>query len=202
MIMIQKIIILSILLLLSSCVFLTENTLNQAINTNSFLSRFPQNQKAIIIIKLNGKREDRIYLCNKNNVIVKKTCLPIYATSQYRILMLNPDFYYLNVPPKNRPIFSQNNSKMSEEYFAILEAKAGEIAYVGDINYQTLYRKLVVNDNFKTLQNLFNKADLEQLQKLFANQNWEINFLTEQYPHLKKRFKKRLLENPAISKPK
>ena len=192
----SKIIPLFIILLFSSCIFLTENTLDQTISANNFLNRFPQNQKAIALIKINGKRGDRIYLCSKkDNIIAKKeNCLPIYATNQYTILMINPGLYYLVAPPKNRPIFPQNDHLESEQSSVILEAKAGEIVYVGDINYQTLYVKLEVNDSFEILHNLFVKADLERLQKLFVNQNWEINFLVQQYQNLKDRFKTRLLK--------
>jgi hypothetical protein len=196
----KTIIILSILFLLPSCVFLTENTLKQTISTNSFINRFPSNQKTIVIIKLNGKSDEKIYMCDsKNNIFVtKESCLQIYATNQYTILMLEPSLYYLIIPPRNRPIFYNHNKQIVDKKVAEIEVVIGEIQYVGDINYRTLYRKLVVNNNFKNLKNLFDNKNLERLQELFTNQGWEINFLFEQYPQLKNRFKKRLLKKPKL----
>ncbi len=205
----QKIIALLSTIFLSSCVFLTENSLDQTISADSFLNRFPQNQKAIVIFKLSGKKEERLYLCPKGNIATKTitNCRTVYATNQYNILMLSPNLYYLFAPPENRPIFSNNKTEEPEKYLTILEAKAGEMIYIGDIFYKhsvntdedqstkILNHKFAVNDNFELVENILNRKNSKQKEKLFANQTWEINYLIQEYPSLKRCFKKRLLKS-------
>ncbi|MES2677977.1 MAG: hypothetical protein V4612_06695 [Pseudomonadota bacterium] len=205
-----KITTLLLLTFFSSCVFLTENSLDQTISSDSFLNRFPENQKAIIIFKLNGKRSERLYLCAKED---DQNCRTIYATNQYNILMLSPNLYHLFAPPENRPLFSDKKAKQQEKYLTILEAKAGEIIYVGDIFYKQaasndedkstkiLNNKFAVNDNFELVENILSGKNSRQKEKLFANQTWEINYLIQKYPSLKKRFKKRLLKSSEVIKP-
>jgi hypothetical protein len=206
---IKTIIILSIIFL-NSCVFLTENTLGQTIGDDSFINRFPQNQKSIIILKLNGKKGDKIYLCEQKNIVAGdiKSCQPIYISSQYHILMLKPSLYCLIAPPKNQPIFSTHKIVEQEKHLAILEVKAGEVIYVGDVFYkqeakqtngyqenvvEVLSRQLTILDNFELVQKLLSGKNSKQTQKLFANQPFEINHLIKEYPNLQNRFKKKLL---------
>jgi hypothetical protein len=216
---IKPIIFLS-LFFLSSCVFLTENTLEQTISENSFLNRFPQNQKAIIIFKLSGKKNDKIYLCAQENIRANNIndCQLIYITNQYHILMLKPDLYYFVPTPPNHPIFSQNQIKNQEKYLTILEVKAGEIIYAGDIIYKQLITKhkdyendeevsilnsqFTILDNFELVQNLLAGNNSKQTQKLFANQTWEINYLIKEYSAFKSIFKKKLLTNFELKPPK
>jgi hypothetical protein len=207
---IKTLILLSIIFL-TSCVFLTENSLDQSISDNSFLNRFPQNQKVIVIFKLSGKRGDKIYLCRQENVTASniKGCKPIYIADQYHILMLKPGSYFFFSPPPNRPIFSENNIEAQQKYLTVLEAKAGEILYVGDILYRQAIKQIkdyddeeimVLNsqfkvlDKFELLQNLLERNST-QTQKLFANQPWEANYLIQHYSDLQKYFKKKLLKN-------
>jgi len=214
----KTIIILSIIFL-TSCVFLTENTLEQTISDNGFLNRFPQNQKAIIILKLSGKKGDKIYLCGQENIVVDniKSCQPIYINNQYHILMLKPNLYYLFAPPKNHPIFSTNKVVEQEKYLTILEAKAGEMTYVGDVFYkqeisqvngyedsvvEVLNRQFKILDKFELVQKLLSGKNSKQTKKLFANQPWEINYLIKQYPDLQSRFKKNLLKSFDIQEQK
>lgn len=207
---IKTIIVLSIIFL-TSCVFLTENSLDQTISDNSFLNRFPQNQKAIVIFKLSGKKNDKIYLCQQKSISTNdiKDCQSIYITNQYHILMLKPDLYYFVPTPPNHPIFSKNQIKNQEKYLTILEAKAGEMIYVGDIVYKQAITKhndyeddeevsilnsqFTILDNFEQVQNLLMGKNSKQTQKLFANQTWEINYLIKEYSSLRSIFKKKLL---------
>ena len=208
---IKTIIILSVIFL-TSCVFLTENTLKQTISDNSFLNRFPQNQKSIIILKLSGKKGDKIYLCNQENIAVNnaQSCQPIYTSNQYHILMLKPSLYYLFAPLKNLPIFSTNKVVEQGKYLTILEAKAGEMTYGGDIFYKQKISRLndgedskveVVNhqfkvlDKFEFLQKLLSGKKSKQTKKLFASQPWEIHYLIKQYPDLQSHFKKKLIRS-------
>lgn len=215
----QKIIALILIILLSSCVFLTENSLDQTISADNFLNRFPDNQKAIIIFKLSGQKFDQIYLCSKENIISNKinNCQSIYATNQYRILMLKPNLYYFFAPRENHPIFFNNKTEDQEKYLTILETKAGEMIYAGDIAYKQagndeegksskiLNRKFSINDNFDLVENILNGKNSGksswQKEKLFANQTWEINYLIKEYPSLKNRFKKRLLKSFEFKNP-
>jgi hypothetical protein len=210
-----KTLILLSAIFLTSCVFLTENSLNQSISDNSFLNRFPQNQKTIVIFKLSGKRGDKIYLCRqtekKENITTNniKGCKPIYIADQYHILMLKPGSYFFFSPPPNRPIFSNNNIETQQKYLTVLEAKAGEILYVGDILYRQAIKQIkdyddeevtVLNsqfkvlDKFELLQNLLEKNST-QIHKSFINQPWEANYLIKHYSDLQKYFKKKLLKN-------
>ena len=199
------------IIFLTSCVFLTENSLDQTISDDSFLNRFPQNQKTIIIFKLSGKRGDKVYLCQQKNIVANdiKACQPINITNQYHILMLKPDLYYFVPTHPNHPIFSKNQIKNQEKYLTILEAKAGEMIYAGDIIYKQAISKnkdgeddeevsilnsqFTILDNFELVQNLLAGQNSKQTQKLFANQIWEINYLIKQYPSLRSIFKKKLL---------
>ncbi len=213
-----KTLILLSAIFLTSCVFLTENSLDQSISDNSFLNRFPKNQKAIIIFKLSGKRGDKIYLCRQtqqkensevNNI---KGCKPIYINDQYQILMLKPGAYFFFSPPPNRPIFSKNNIEIQQKYLTILEVQSEEILYVGDIIYRQAIKQIkdyddeevtVLNsqfkvlDKFEMLQNLL-KKNSNQTQKLFANQPFEANYLIYNYSNLQKYFKKKLLTNQDV----
>ena len=204
-----KIIFLILTISLSSCVFLTENSLEQTINANNFLNRFPQNQKAIVILRLNGQRGGRIYLCPHKNIIANDFagCRAIHANNQYKILMLNPHLYYLFPQPEIRPIFSKIKIAEQAKYLSTLEVKAGEIIYAGDINYRrinsiynernetSLNDKLIVNDRFELVQKLLSGKNTPQKEKLFTNQIWEINYLIKEYPSLEHRFKTRLINN-------
>ncbi len=198
------------IILLTSCVFLTENTLKQTISDNSFLNRFPQNQKSIIIFKLAGRRGSKIHICGQENILANNinSCQSIYITNQYHILMLKPNFYYLFATPPNHPLFSKNKIVEQEKYLTILEAKIGEITYIGDIAYKRaigrsrnntklsiLNRQFTVLDNFELVQKLLSGKNSKKTQKLFANQIWEINYLIKEYPNLQNRFKKGLLKN-------
>ncbi len=205
----QKFSIILSLFCLSSCVFLTENRLDQTISENSFLNRFPENKKAIVILKLQGKKRDRIYLCQEKNVLIHdlKGCKTVYATNQYNIFMMEPASYYLFSKPENRPIFGANKIEEKQKYFAILNLNAGEIIYAGEIFYKqaaaenealevrTLDRRFVINDNFHLVENILNGKNLKQKDKLFSNQVWEVNYLINNYQKLESRFKKRLLES-------
>ena len=62
--------------------------------------------------------------------------------------MLNPGSYYLFNEPKNRPIFFDKDNNFNQRYFTILNAKASEMVYVGDIFYK---QRTAVNDNGKTI---------------------------------------------------
>ncbi|MFT7088120.1 MAG: hypothetical protein ACJAZX_001575 [Rickettsiales bacterium] len=61
-----------ILSFFSSCVFLTENKLSQTVDSDNFLNRFPQNNKAIVIFKLKGKLKRRAYLCREGDLNLKQ----------------------------------------------------------------------------------------------------------------------------------
>jgi len=209
----RKIIAIILIIFLPSCVFLTENSLEQNINANDFLNRFPENKKTIVILKMSGKKSDLIYLCPKENAERNieanniKNCQPIYATNQYNIVMLDPNLFYLLSTPENRPVFSSNKIEEKEKYLTILEAKPGEILYVGDLTYKksinndedkkikVLNQKFLISDNFELLESILSGKNHQQKEKLFANQPWQINYLIDQYPSLKNRFKKRLLKN-------
>lgn len=215
-----KAIIVILTIFLTSCVFLTENSLDQTISDNNFLNRFPRNQKAIVIFKLSGKKNDKIYLCAQENIRANNIndCQLIYITDQYHILMLKPDLYYFVPTPPNHPIFSQNQIKNQEKYLTILEVKAGEIIYVGDILYKQLITKhkdyeddeevsilnsqFTILDNFELVQNLLSGNNSKQTQKLFANQTWEINYLIKEYSAFKSIFKKKLLTSFESKPPK
>lgn len=204
-----KTLILLSLLTLSSCVFLTENTLDQTINDNNFLNRFPTNKKAIVLLKIQGKKNERVYLCQKTQESVQNNedCQAIYATGQYRILMLNPSIYYLFAEPKNRPIFSDIKTSEEQKYSAVLEVKSGKIIYAGDIFYKKITsidddgetkivsQKLVANDNFELVQNILSGKNSKQKDKLFSNQKWEIDYLIKNYSSLQNRFEKKLIES-------
>jgi hypothetical protein len=214
-----KIFILILLFSLSNCVFLTENNLNQTVNDNSFLNRFPDNQKAILIFKFTGKSSlissDKIYLCAQENLpnqAIDK-CQSIIAANQYRILMLPPNIYYLLPPIKNAPIFPEYKNTKKEHFLTVLPVKAGEIIYAGDISLKLSDqgekgegkivedKNFIVKDNFILLQNLLSGKNSKQTERLFANQIWEINYLIKEYPTLQNRFKKQLLKSFPLEKP-
>ncbi len=199
----KKLLIFLSTILLSSCIFLTENHLNQTINTDSFLNRFPQNQKTIIILKFSGKKGDRIYLCKQENFFSsnKNDCQTIYAEEQYHILMLAPNLYYLFAAPENLPIFSRKKAKKEEQYLTILEAKAGEMIYAGNIVYQRSINKFTVSDSFDLVENILSGKNSQNKEELFTNQIWEINYLIKEYSTLKNRFKKKLLKNFELRNP-
>lgn len=196
------------LFFLSSCIFLTENNLSQTVDDNNFLNRFPENKKSIIILKLQGKKRDRIYLCEEKNVFESKLegCRSIYATGQYSIVMLKAGNYYLFAKPENRPLLMQNKIDEKRKYFASLSLKSGEIIYIGDISYKSsinnddesdfkdLGKKFTIQDNSKLIEAVLNGQKSSQKDKLFSNQIWEINYLIKNYPKLKNRFYKKLLK--------
>ena len=203
---------------IASCVFLTKNNLNQTINQNSFLSRFPQNQKAIVIFKIRGKPHSKAWLCREQNYELKNLddCHKIYSSNQYQILMLEPSIYYLHSPLSNSSLFPEVKVSSKTRSSASIEIKAGELVYAGDLSIKNYVDKnsdeenlqsqevanekvgddFVMQDSFKSLQNLLKKQDYEKAEQLFANQIWEINYLFKEYPMLENRFIKRLAKQP------
>lgn len=200
------------LLSFSSCVFLTENKLSQTISEDNFLNRFPDNKKSIVIFKLNGKKRDRVYFCQDQDMTrgSLENCKAVYATNQYHILMLKPAKYYLFSKPENRPLLSENKIDEKQKHFASFKSKSGKVLYLGEITYksaiasdddldvQNLGGKFLVKDNFNLIQKILSGQNQKQKDQLFSNQNWEINYLIDNYENLKDRLSKQLLENDEV----
>ncbi|MFT6333006.1 MAG: hypothetical protein ACJAW3_001356 [Lentimonas sp.] len=210
--MFHKIATIFSLLLFSSCVFLTENTLIQSANENSFLNRFPDNFKSILILKINGNRRDRIYLCQVNDYSQRRSnkCKTLYATNKYQILMIAPKEYYLFAPPKRDPLFvDKKTSNQLRKYFAKLDLNAQEITYSGELSYNKAVRisdqktsnsqengksgKKISKDKLEEIQKIIEEDNEKEIKKLLSNQPLEIRHLIKNYPQLKKYLVTKLL---------
>ena len=191
--------LLILLFFFSSCVFLTENHIQESANENSFLSRFPENYKSIILLKLKSSNKwDRIYICEINDYSQRKTdlCQALYATGSYQILMINPKQYYLFAPPKKNPLFVVKDLKgKPRNYFAKVTLNAQEISYLGEINYNQVLRisdeenskaRVIAKNNFKDVEKVLEGNNDEEQKKLFSGQKLEINYLINNYALLKK----------------
>ncbi len=211
--MMIKIIFAVIMVSLSSCVFLTENTLNQTINENSFINRFPQNQKSIIIFKFNGKKDQKIYLCTADNVLQEdeSKCIKINSSKNYIVVMTNPGFYYLLANENFNPIFSRQKLETEIKKLNFVELKLEEISYIGDIynssqlisekqnqqEYKILNNKFLLKDNFSALEKLLSNKNSKKSLEL-SNQNWQMKYLIKQYPFLKNYLKKNLIKEVEL----
>jgi hypothetical protein len=191
------------LLLLSSCVFLTEGSLSNITDENSFLNRFPDNQKSIVIVKITGNIKNITWWCNQKNLIKHSddNCFKIRPSKQYQIMMLEPGSYHFFSYFKNhKPFFiSPKEIYNSKKNLTIFEAKAGEISYIGDLSLSRSSRiskkhsgEFRIKDSFKKLDKILSGKSSKKAEKLFPKQVWEIKYLVKNYSNLKDRLKTRL----------
>ncbi|MCE3255119.1 MAG: hypothetical protein K0R25_613 [Rickettsiaceae bacterium] len=205
---VKKVALLTLLFLLGSCVFLTENSLKQNVNQNSFLNRFPENQKSIIIFKARGKAKSSILFCDQEST---NDCRKIYVSNHYQILMLEPGIYSLQANSYDSPIFSR--FKKSNKELVLLELMPREIAYLGTLSIRKrsnsnnsasrsnfeVTSDSGAKDDSQMIKNLLENNERQKLEELFANQILEINFLIDKYPEVKNLFKKRLIKAPKFN---
>lgn len=202
---------------LSSCVFLSEGSVNDFVNENNFLNRFPENQKSIVIVKIAGSSASKVLWCDQKNIIEPSpdNCFWIYAGDTYHILMLKPGNYYLlKYFRKHPPLFSSiDESHNQMRYFTSFSVKPGQISYLGDLAMKGSAGKeydqedkniisdngdVIVRDNFENLRDLLNNKNPKKTDRAFANQPWEKNYLVKEYPNLKNLLVKRLVKNVKL----
>lgn len=188
-----------LLLILSSCIFLTDGFKPNIVDDNNFLNRFPDNRKAIVLIKINGNSRSQTYWCRNALEHSQDHCFRVNADNQYHIIMVLPGVYYfLKSAKTSEPIFGKVPKSL--KYLTVFEARAGEIIYVGDLGLEglgggDLDEVVMVKDNFNLLISLLGGKKKALFHKLFASQVWERNFLLQKYPEWQSRFKKRLVHN-------
>jgi hypothetical protein len=204
-----KILILFFCLSFSSCVFLSEGRLKDFANQNSFLNRFPENQKSIIIVKVNGRFGSAMWWCSQRNILKYNSdnCFKLRANKQYQILMIEPGLYYfLKSFRKYPPIFSPVQKDYDKiKRLSTFTAKAGEIVYIGDLSIRRSSWEddgFRVRDGFKKLDLLLSNKNPEKTKQLFASQMWERKYLIKNYPNLKTRLTKRLVKGFDLEKQK
>lgn len=204
--------ILPIFLLISACVFLTKGSVMDFADENSFLNRFPENQKAIVIVRINGSTGSKALWCDQKNLLHSDSdnCFWLYASRQYHIMMIKPGVYYLLKSFRKYPPLFSSVDEMNEQikYLTTFVARAGEIVYIGDLSMKgfkdddksnlsigAVNNDFIVQDNFDLLRDLLSGKNPKKAEKLFANQIWEKKYLTKQYPRLQNHLVKRLVKS-------
>ncbi len=118
------------LLLLSSCAFFTDNLFGSFPNANQFLNRFPENQKALIMIK--NYTEDLFWCKVESQYHEIKSddfCIKVRPSKLNQILMLDPGIYKLidYSFTKEQYIFGKTRKNLSSKSSLVVTVDANKL---------------------------------------------------------------------------
>ncbi|MBU6338840.1 MAG: hypothetical protein KGQ36_02585 [Rickettsiales bacterium] len=173
-------------------------------NSEKFLERFPHNKKSIIILKFSAKSpKDYLLWCPvfdlDDHIVDDDNCRKTYATDSYKIFMFEPGFYKLSEYEfdENQYIFQKPKKKFSTKSSLSFKADAGEIIYAGFIKENGVKKHEVI-DEFVILKNALATKNYQELDKLFAHDLKDLEWLVTNYHNSPKYFVKELFEGKKL----
>ncbi len=170
------------LLLLSSCAFFTDNLFGSFPNANQFLNRFPENQKALIMIK--NYTEDLFWCKVESQYHEIKSddfCIKVRPSKLNQILMLDPGIYKLidYSFTKEQYIFGKTRKNLSSKSSLVVTVDANKINYVGLI--ERVGSKYKAEDEFAEIQKSFKTKNYQELKASFEISLNDIDYLFKIY---------------------
>lgn len=191
----QKIFNLALLLLITSCLALTDPLFSDIPSSNNFINRFPQNKKGIVLIKINS---DYLALswCQASfeSEVKNKSCIKINPSNYYQIIMLEPGWYEIEgyrvinrrfqslKSTEIEPVISNITGKRKSPPLLAFEVTAGKISYAGHIKFHhsSVSGTLIKGDDFAIIQNNFAEKNQKQLLKNFKGHRTELKIIADQ----------------------
>jgi len=196
--MILKTLIFITLLLQTSCVFLAQNNL-AAIDQNNLFYRFCENEKSLIIFRIDGRQNSKVRICPKKKASTQKCQIFAKnpgATKDYRLAMFEPGNYEISALTYKTPIWPDSKAAGKLSF----SVKSRDISYIGDLRLQN-YRQSHLQNSKKRTSNLSARDKFEKLEKLlqkkkieeiFSAQPMAIKQLNKSYPKWSKKTQKNL----------
>lgn len=180
------------LFLCSSCTFVTDNIFGNFPDSNNFLHRFPENEKALVILK---NHAENLFWCKvesqNHNIKREDHCVKVRTSDLNQIVMLDPGIYKLMdyTFTKEQYIFGKTRKNLSSKSSLTINVDAGEILYVGLI--ERVGVKYKAEDEFLNLKKAFKSNNYQELQSSLKLSVEEVEWLVNIYK-----------KNPAILKEK
>lgn len=187
----KKSLIITLLLLFTSCSAISDNLIGSFPQANYFFARFPQNKKAIVIFKFFSEKqisENKLW-CRVSSIGAKvsdsKFCINFSSANLNEMMMIEPGTYkmagYIGEMENGEYFYRINPKKLSNKnkYPIIFEAKEGEITYVGALREDENYIK--VHDEIGEIKKYLNVQNQKSLLKIFDNNAQEIDYLIQLY---------------------
>ena len=190
----QKIIALLILVLVNSCLALTDPLFATIPSSNNFIDRFPENKKGIVLLKLNS---DYLGLswCQADfeNELKDKNCIKLNPSNYYQIIMLEPGWYeiegyrvinrrYQSLREKEiEPVISNITGKRKSAPLLAFQVIEGKVSYVGTVKFHhsSVSGSQVKGDDFDDIKNAFLEQNIKQLSQIFKGHKWEMKIIAE-----------------------
>lgn len=190
----QKIIALLLLVLLNSCLAITDPLFATIPSSNNFIDRFPENKKGIVLLKLSSDYLG-ISWCRTDfeNKPKDKNCVKLNPSNYYQIIMLEPGWYeiegyriinrrYQALREKEiEPLVSNITGKRKSAPLLAFQVIEGKISYVGTVKFHhsSASGSQVNGDNFDEIKNAFLTQNAKQLSQIFKGHKWEVKIVSE-----------------------
>jgi hypothetical protein len=197
-----------LLLLISSCSIISENTFGTGNfpHSNKFYERFPANKKAIVIMKYDAETyKERLLWCKfsgeDDEIKNINDCREIGDSDSYKILMFEPGIYKLAdyAANKKQYVFGNSRKSLLSKLPLSFEVKSAEIAYVGLIKKKGASYEII--DEFDLIERPLKTKNYQELKGLFSNSLKDIEWFVKQYHASLSHVIKRLVdEKKKVSK--
>lgn len=198
----QRIFTIFSLLLITSCLAVTDPLFSSIPSANNCVNRFPQNKKGIVLLKINSDYLALSWCQADFNAEVKdKNCIKINPSNYYQIIMLEPGWYEIEgYKVVNRrfqslkiteiePVISNITGKRKSPPLLAFEVTAGKISYAGHVKFHhsSVSGTQIKGDDFEVIKNTFAEKNQKQLLKIFKGHKKELKIIAE-----------KINENPEI----
>ncbi|HLD76548.1 MAG TPA: hypothetical protein VI861_00285 [Rickettsiales bacterium] len=182
-----------ILSITTSCAALIDRFSPNFPEANSFITRFPQNSKGIIIFQLSSKYPATIWCKTSLEIeVASANCFEMNPSQNYQIMMLEPGWYEIRAYEKNTKRYGKNilNSKFinlgkqriskPELAFEVVEAK---ISFIGKISYRSsqIIQQNPRDEDFGTVKEALKNENIKELHKIFKGYKVEAEILAKKY---------------------
>ena len=171
--------LLTFFLFLSSCGAITNDLFGNYPDSRYFYERFPQNKKAVIIVKNYSKKRlpKPVTWCKFDS----NKCIRINFANLNKMLMVEPGTYILSSGRSknvdNEEFISKKLRKVRNS--VSFKANEGRINYVGAYRFEGTHRE--IDNEFYIIMNALRKKDYKFLQENFDNLDHEIEWLVKNY---------------------
>ncbi|MSP33743.1 MAG: hypothetical protein EXR06_02430 [Rickettsiales bacterium] len=190
----QKIFTILFLLLVTSCLALTDPLFSTIPSSNNFINRFPENKKGIVLLKINS---DYLALswCQASfeSEVKDKSCIKINPSNYYQIIMLEPGWYEIEgyrvinrrfqslKSTEIEPVISNITGKRKSPPLIAFEVVEGKISYAGHIKFHhtSVSGTLIKGDDFEIIKNNFAEKNQKQLLKIFKGHQTELKIIAD-----------------------
>lgn len=186
----KQTIFLLFLLLINSCLAVTDPLFSSIPTSNNFVNRFPQNKKGIVLLQLNSDYL-AISWCQADfeYEVKDKNCVKLNPSNYYQVIMLEPGWYeiegykivnrrFQSVRIKEiAPSISNITGKRKSPPELAFEVVAGKISYAGQIMFHlsSVGKTQIKGDDFELVKSAF--KDKRQLSKIFKSHREEAKII-------------------------